>query len=295
MVIDKKESLTDYLKEVGGHSLLTREQEIELGIRSFYHKDRKARDALVESNLRFVISISKKYMGRGVPLVDIVQGGNLGLIRAAEEYNPDKGTRFTTYADKWIKLGIRKVIADNGVNWIRLPNDVFILIPKVKRYLAKCEEIEVQPTREGLCEYVEMNRPVGKPEREPFNISNRKYNNLLGLIRRHSMDVDGLFEADGNKKHFKDVCVEDPVSIVCRNENLEILEKILHGQFRSRYFILTKIETIVLEKRFADDVMTYSEIGKNLGLTKERVRQIEIQARERINSFLERSTGRVYN
>ncbi|OIO81241.1 hypothetical protein AUJ84_01565 [Candidatus Pacearchaeota archaeon CG1_02_32_132] len=295
MVRDKKGSLTDYLKDVGSYSLLTREQEIELGTRSFYHGDRVARDTLVESNLGFVVHISKQYQGRGVNLADLVQGGNFGLIRAAENYDPNKGTRFTTYAIKWIKLGVRKVIADNGMNQIRTPTDVFILIPKVKKYLVQCEEMEVQPTREGLCEYVEMNRPVGNLERKPFSISEKKYNHLINFIGKYRLNVDRLFEADGNKNTFEDVRVRDPVDIAGKNEALEILEKILHGQFRSKYHVLTDIEIAVLEQRFAEDVMTYDEIGRDLGLTKERVRQIEIQARERIKSFLEHSSGRVYN
>ena len=250
-----------YLKEIGRIKLLTRDQEIELA-QGVDRGVRKSKEMLITSNLRLVVSIAKKYIGRGMSLLDLNQEGNKGLIRAVEKYDWTKGFKFSTYATWWIRQAITRAIADQA-RTIRIPVHMVETINKLIRVSRKLmQEQGREPTPEEIAKEMEI-EPV--KVREIMKIS-QKTTSLETPIGDEEDSYLGDFIADETQPS-----PYDTTSIKMLKENVdEVLES------------LSEREAKVLKMRFGLEAnkrsMTLEEVGREFGVTRERIRQIEAKA-----------------
>jgi RNA polymerase primary sigma factor/RNA polymerase nonessential primary-like sigma factor len=268
------DAVKSYLKDIRKSTLLTFEQEQELGKRVI-EGDFRAREQMIESNLRLVVSIGKRYLNRGLPFSDIVEEGNLGLIKAVEKFNYARGFRFSTYASWWIRQYIERAIINQG-KLIRLPVHV---VERLNHYLSDIEQM-VQ----------EMGREPSIPEiSERLTLTEREVIDLKQLIRT-TYSLDSPIN-DRSGTCLRDV-IEDPVTVspavtaegVCRRESIM-------GWIDG----LPEKEKKVVILRFGLDGgegHTLEEIGQSLGLTRERVRQIETAALVKLRTAIEKDTMR---
>ena len=249
-----------YLKEIGQVKLLTAEEEIELAKR-VSEGDKKAKDRLTEANLRLVVSIAKKYSGRGHHLLDLIQEGNTGLIRAVDKFDYTKGNKFSTYATWWIRQAITRAIADQA-RTIRVPVHMVEVINKATRCNRKLvQELGREPTLEEIA--AELNLPI-----EKIIEANRTAADTLSLDMPVGDEEDttiGSFVEDDN--------TPGPVDATSNAMLSEALTEILGT--------LTEREADVLRMRFGmydGRTHTLEEVGQIFGVTRERIRQIENKA-----------------
>jgi len=275
-------SITDpvrmYLKEIGRIPLLTREQEISLAQR-VEMGNMTAKAHLINSNLRLVVSIAKKYIGRGMTFLDLIQEGNKGLIRAVEKYDWTKGFKFSTYATWWIRQAITRAIADQA-RTIRIPVHMVETINKLIRVSRKLmQDLGREPKPEEIAEQMEI---PSEKVREILKIS-QKTTSLETPIGDDDDSYLGDFIPDENQ-----LSPYDATSKRLLRENInEVLQA------------LSDREAKVLKMRFGLDgqrPMTLEEVGKKFGVTRERIRQIEAKAlrklkhpsrRKKLQDFLE--------
>jgi RNA polymerase primary sigma factor/RNA polymerase nonessential primary-like sigma factor len=261
-----------YLKEIRKAALLTFEQEQDLGKRVL-EGDMKARELMIESNLRLVISIGKRYMNRGLPFADIVEEGNIGLIKAVEKFNYARGFRFSTYASWWIRQFIERAIINQG-KLIRLPVHV---VERLNRYLSEVEQLIHELGRDPRSDEVAARMKV--PEADVVD--------LKQLIRTtYSLDSPINERTD---TFLRDV-IKDPAAYSPDNtaEGVQRREDIMKwvGELQDK-------ERTVIMLRFGLDggeAQTLEEIGRTLGLTRERVRQIEHVALGKLRTTIEGET-----
>jgi RNA polymerase primary sigma factor len=250
-----------YLQDINGTPLLSAEQERELAVR-IAEGDPYARDHMVKANLRLVVNIARGYLGKGVALEDLIEEGNLGLLRAVEGYDETLQTRFSTYASYWIKQSIRRTVMNNG-KVIRLPAYMVSLLAKWKRASV------VLTDRLGR---VPTNDEVGKALR----LSKKKIGIVAKAIRVNALTP----HPEGDEEDgfaIGDVLTDDRVRPV---DDVLIESDDLDRIFR-RIDELDEREANVIRMRFGLEPhmpMTLREVGENLGLTRERVRQLETQA-----------------
>ena len=249
-----------YLKEIGQVKLLTAEEEIELAKR-VSEGDKKAKDRLTEANLRLVVSIAKKYSGRGLHILDLIQEGNTGLIRAVDKFDYTKGNKFSTYATWWIRQAITRAIADQA-RTIRVPVHMVEVINKATRCNRKLvQELGREPTLEEIA--AELNLPI-----EKIIAANRTAADTLSLDMPVGDEEDttiGSFVEDDN--------TPGPVDATSNAMLSEALTEILGT--------LTEREADVLRMRFGmydGRTHTLEEVGQIFGVTRERIRQIENKA-----------------
>lgn len=249
-----------YLKEIGQVKLLTAEEEIELAKR-VSEGDKKAKDRLTEANLRLVVSIAKKYSGRGLHILDLIQEGNTGLIRAVDKFDYTKGNKFSTYATWWIRQAITRAIADQA-RTIRVPVHMVEVINKATRCNCKLvQELGREPTLEEIA--AELNLPI-----EKIIEANRTAADTLSLDMPVGDEEDttiGSFVEDDN--------TPGPVDATSNAMLSEALTEILGT--------LTEREADVLRMRFGmydGRTHTLEEVGQIFGVTRERIRQIENKA-----------------
>ena len=249
-----------YLKEIGQVKLLTAEEEIELAKR-VSEGDKKAKDRLTEANLRHVVSIAKKYSGRGLHILDLIQEGNTGLIRAVDKFDYTKGNKFSTYATWWIRQAITRAIADQA-RTIRVPVHMVEVINKATRCNRKLvQELGREPTLEEIA--AELNLPI-----EKIIEANRTAADTLSLDMPVGDEEDttiGSFVEDDN--------TPGPVDATSNAMLSEALTEILGT--------LTEREADVLRMRFGmydGRTHTLEEVGQIFGVTRERIRQIENKA-----------------
>ena len=249
-----------YLKEIGQVKLLTAEEEIELAKR-VSEGDKKAKDRLTEANLRLVVSIAKKYSGRGLHILDLIQEGNTGLIRAVDNFDYTKGNKFSTYATWWIRQAITRAIADQA-RTIRVPVHMVEVINKATRCNRKLvQELGREPTLEEIA--AELNLPI-----EKIIEANRTAADTLSLDMPVGDEEDttiGSFVEDDN--------TPGPVDATSNAMLSEALTEILGT--------LTEREADVLRMRFGmydGRTHTLEEVGQIFGVTRERIRQIENKA-----------------
>ena len=249
-----------YLKEIGQVKLLTADEEIELAKR-VSEGDKAAKDRLTEANLRLVVSIAKKYSGRGLHILDLIQEGNTGLIRAVDKFDYTKGNKFSTYATWWIRQAITRAIADQA-RTIRVPVHMVEVINKATRCNRKLvQELGREPTVEEIA--AELNLPV-----EKIIEANRTAADTLSLDMPVGDEEDttiGSFVEDDN--------TPGPVDATSNAMLSEALTEILGT--------LTEREADVLRMRFGmydGRTHTLEEVGQIFGVTRERIRQIENKA-----------------
>lgn len=249
-----------YLKQIGVYPLLNGDEEVELG-RRMAEGDEIAVTTLINSNLRLVVSIAKKYVNRGLLFLDLIQEGNIGLMRAVEKFDYERGFKFSTYATWWIRQAITRAIADQG-RTIRIPVHMFETINKVKRTSARLQvPLGHAPSEEEIAE--ELNLPVEKV-REVMKIS----------MEPVSLETPVGEEDDSHLGDFiEDESGASPDEMVISTMLHEDLEKILDT--------LSEREKKVLCLRFGFNdgkPRTLEEVGKEFSVTRERIRQIEAKA-----------------
>ena len=249
-----------YLKEIGRVPLLTSEEEIELAIR-ITDDDKKAKQRLAEANLRLVVSIAKRYVGRGMQFLDLIQEGNLGLIKAVDKFDYTKGFKFSTYATWWIRQAITRAIADQA-RTIRIPVHMVETINKVKKTNSQLlHKNGRDPTAEEIA--AELDMPVDKV-REILRVAQEPV----------SLETPIGEEEDS---HLGDFIPDDDAPAPADAASMLLLKEQLNDVLRT----LTPREAKVLALRFGLEdghPHTLEEVGSEFGVTRERIRQIEAKA-----------------
>ena len=258
-----------YLREIGKVPLLTAQQEVALAKR-IERKDMEAKAALIEANLRLVVSIAKRYVGRGMTLLDLVQEGNLGLIRAVEKFDWRRGFKFSTYATWWIRQAITRAIADKSRN-IRLPVHMVETITKLIRIQRQLlQDMGRDPSPEEIA--AEM------------GITPDRVQEILKISQETvSLESPVGDEGDSQLGDF----VEDERAVA----PLEAVDEVMQNEELDRVLaLLTKRERTVLELRYGlrgGNPMTLEEVGKRFGVTRERIRQIEVKTLAKLKAYRE--------
>lgn len=249
-----------YLKEIGNVPLLTTEQEVELA-KKVENGDEEAKKALTEANLRLVVSIAKKYVGRGMPFLDLIQEGNMGLMKAVDKFDYTKGYKFSTYATWWIRQAITRGIADTG-RTIRVPVHMVETINKTLRMTrALLQELGREPSAEEVAE--RLNVPVARV-REVLKIS------------RDPVSLDTPI-GEEDDSHLGDFIEDDSALSPADSAAFSMLKEELGAALES----LTERERQVVRLRFGLEdgrTRTLEEVGKEFNVTRERIRQIEAKA-----------------
>jgi RNA polymerase primary sigma factor len=254
------DAVKQYLKEIGSYPLLTAEQELALAER-IAHGDNLARKKLIEANLRLVVSIAKRYSNQGLPLLDMIQEGNIGLMRAAQKFDYKRGFRFSTYATWWIRQAISRAIAEHS-RTIHIPVHVVELIYKIKRIARRIyQEQGVEALPEQLAAEVGLTK-----ERvvELLNVSDQPV----------SLDAP---MADDEQYHLADT-LED-TSMVAPSDHVS--HQILRDNLEQAMTILNPRERTIIEMRYGlqdGHYHTLDEVSAEFKLTRERIRQIEVKA-----------------
>jgi RNA polymerase primary sigma factor len=261
-----RENLRVYLKEIGGIPLLTREQEGELA-RRIRAGDAAAKARLTESNLRLVVQIARRYLNRGLPLPDLIEEGNIGLLRAVEKFDGNRGTRFSTYATWWIRQAIVRALA-NQARTIRLPVHVGLLLARYSREKQRLtQELERAPTMEEIA--AAMGTTVDQLEE-------------LEEIRQHPVSLETPIGEGGRVSDLIADPAADPADV-------------LVSLFRERTDLVSVLDDLaanertVLRRRFGlegDPPEKLEAIGQRLGLTRERIRQIEAAGLRKLRALL---------
>lgn len=266
--------LETYLREINGTSLLSAREERELAL-AIGQGDLEARDQMVRANLRLVVNIARGYTGKGLGLQDLIEEGNLGLLRAVEGFDPAMGTRFSTYASYWIKQSIKRALI-NSAKAIRIPAYMVELLSKWRRASTRLsDELGRNPTAE------EVARVLGLPRKK------------LPIIKKAILIYNLTPQTDQTDAGWSlgEMIMDDrsrsPDEELLENDNLSFVMKQLD--------IMDPRESAVLRMRFGlgqYEPQTLKEIGEALGLTRERVRQIETEALARLAESLEGSRTR---
>ncbi|HLE94397.1 MAG TPA: RNA polymerase sigma factor RpoS [Sulfuricaulis sp.] len=260
-----------YLKEIGFSPLLSAEEEVYFSRRA-QKGDGKARKRMIESNLRLVVKISRRYMNRGLSLLDLIEEGNLGLIRAVEKFDPERGFRFSTYATWWIRQTIERGIM-NQTRTIRLPVHVLKEIniyQRAARYLS--QKLEHEPSPEEVANL--LDKPVDDVK------------GMLGLNERVA-SVDAPLDDDPDRSLLDAIADErtpDPEKVLQRDDLQALIEQWLNE--------LNDKQREVVERRFGlnhREISTLEEVGADIGVTRERVRQIQVEALKRLRVILEKA------
>jgi RNA polymerase primary sigma factor len=276
-MMQTQDVLTQYLSRVRGGRLLDAYEERDLSRRA-HGGDREARRRLIESNLRLVISIAKKYRGRGVPFEDLIQEGNAGLIRAVEKFDPEMGNRFSTYATWWIRQAVTRAIADHA-RTVRLPAHVVDSLYRLRRAEnALSVELGRDATEEELAERLGV-----KPE------ETRRLREVSQPISSINARIGGAGDEDGSE--MGDLMPDDRSRDDYASVEVGQWERALVEAVRS----LPEREARVLEMRHGldgQDVRTLREVSEVLGISQERARQVEIKALRTIRTGRYASTLR---
>ena len=257
------DSVRLYLREIGKIPLLSAEEEMDLA-RRIVEGDKKAKDKMAEANMRLVVSIAKRYSGRGLDFLDLIQEGNTGLLRAVEKFDPDKGFKFSTYATWWIRQAITRALADQ-TRTIRIPVHMVETINKLLRTQRRMtQELNREPTIEELSKELDM-----EPEKIEYVIKIKQdISSLDAGVGRDGEDDDSVLQ---------DFIVdEDTVSPEDSASN-----QLLKEQVQEILSSLSDREQKIVRMRFGLDNgknHTLEEVGQEFAVTRERIRQIEAKA-----------------
>ena len=256
-------ALDKYLQEISKEELISVEEEVELAQR-IKKGDTRALERLTRANLRFVVSVAKQYQNQGLTLPDLINEGNVGLIKAAEKFDETRGFKFISYAVWWIRQSILQAIAEQS-RIVRLPLNQVGSVNKINRVLSKFEqENERRPSVDEISEHLDLPKD--------------KIDEAMSVNGRH-VSVDAPF-ADGEDNTLLDVLVGDDTPATDR----ELVIESLRSEINTALKILTVRERNVIEAFFGINCpeMTLEEIGAKFGLTRERVRQIKEKAIRRL-------------
>ena len=261
-------SISVYMREIAKTTLLTPDEEIELAAR-IAKGDERARARMIESNLRLVVKIAKDYANYGVPLVDLISEGNIGLIRAVEKFDPKKGGKLSTYAAWWIKQSIKRALANQGKT-VRLPIHLVDKLARVRRISAlMAEDLGREPTDSELSE------ELGIPREK------------LALLLQASKQNRSMDETtnDDSIVSFGEVIADDraidPLEALSQKNGLNELDLVLDT--------LNERETEIIGARFGLNgkrILTLEEIGRDFGVSRERIRQIQNVALNKMQKAL---------
>lgn len=257
-----------YLNEIGFSPLLSAEEEVYFSRRALKGEE-AARKRMIESNLRLVVKISRRYVNRGLALLDLIEEGNLGLIRAVEKFDPERGFRFSTYATWWIRQTIERAIM-NQTRTIRLPIHV---VKELNVYLRAARELsqklDHEPSPQEIANLLE--KPTADVEK------------MLGLNERVN-SIDATIGANGDKTlsdTIPDHQASDPMTLLQNSD----LNNSIDGWLTE----LTEKQREVLCRRFGlrgHEINTLEQVGREIGLTRERVRQIQVEALKRLRDIM---------
>lgn len=264
------DSMKAYLQEIGAVDRLTPEEEIEIGRRAA-QGDPEAKEIMINANLRLVVAMARKFLNRGLSYQDLIQEGNIGLMRAVEKFDPDKGFRFSTYATWWIRQSLTRAIADQSRD-IRIPVHTTEQIYKIKKIQRELfQEFNREPTPEEIAEKIP-------------GMDAAKVTDLLSV----SQDTISLESPTGDEEDstlgdfIKDDSIKGPENVFKSEALKDQIDKVLKE--------LPEREEAIVRMRFGLDgtgtVKTLDEVGKIYGITKERVRQIENKAMRRLKMII---------
>jgi RNA polymerase primary sigma factor len=263
-----------YLKEIRETPLLTAEEELQLS-RQLRAGDQAARERMIKANLRLVVSVAKEFLNRGLPFMDLIAEGNIGLMRGIEKFDPEQGNRFSTYGVHWIKQSIRRALV-NSSKTVRIPSYMVELISQFKQKAAEM-----------------ANKNGGKPTdtriiAKEIGLTDDQLDMMRAALNSttQSTDVRG---SDG-ESNLSDVIADhnspDPAEQVMTANEVSMIEEMLNG--------ISEREAKILRMRYGmgvDHPMTLSEIGDALGLTRERIRQIENNALRTLHDIISHKRG----
>jgi RNA polymerase primary sigma factor len=263
------EALKTYLKEIRTIPLLTAEDEVRLA-RRIKKGDEQARKSMIRANLRLVINIAKKYIHLGIPLLDLIEEGNLGLMKAVDKFNPRKGFRFSTYGAWWIRQGIIRAIAQQG-KMVRLPVYINELLSKWKKTREQLtQKLKRPPTDEEIAKKIH----IDKDKIEDIN---------LWLATKTSSLEAPIGEEDENQVAdlVEDQNTAAPDEQVEQGFNKERIDNLLEK--------MSEREREILDMRFGlatGKTHTLAEVAKKMGVSRERIRQIEEEAKKKLKKFV---------
>ncbi len=253
-----------YLKDVGHFPVLTREQECAVS-RRLRSGDKAARQEMIQCNLRLVVSVARQYDNQGLQILDVIEEGNIGLMRAVERFDPDMECRFSTYAVHWIKQSIRRALLEKVRN-IRVPAYMAELVARWKK---------LSREKPGISDIEEIVKALKLPRE---NIKLIKRIMATSLINGANLDTEDVGELSG---YFEDTQSATPDHQMQGREQIEVLQ--------SRLSMLPPREAEILRYRYGMDnypVLTLEEIGKIFSLTRERVRQLEVKSLTRLRELI---------
>ncbi|MCK6438619.1 MAG: RNA polymerase sigma factor RpoD/SigA [Planctomycetes bacterium] len=264
-----------YLREVDAISLLSAEEEVELA-RRVQKGDKFARDHMIRANLRLVISVAKEFRNRGLSFMDLIEEGNIGLVKGVERFNPEEGNRFSTYGTWWIKQTIRRALA-NTVKTVRIPSHMIELLSRFHQTREKMRQLRgAMPDMYEVAAEMKL-----KPE-------------MIEMLRRAlytTQPESALSSGDGDEAQslgetIADERTEDPLEAVLSRDEVGLIEDMLVA--------IDEREADILRKRYGigmDRPMTLREIGDTVGLTRERVRQLENEALRKLHAAMAKKHG----
>ncbi|WP_130889985.1 MULTISPECIES: RNA polymerase sigma factor RpoD/SigA [Fusobacterium] len=257
--------ISEYIKDISLYPLLTPEEERDISVKA-KAGDKDAQEKLVTSNLRLVISIARKYTNMGIPILDLIQEGNMGLIKAVEKYEPDKNIRFSTYSTFWIKQSIlRYITSSRGL--IRFPSYVYDGISRMKKYIQDYKNrYSHVPSLDEICQNLDMRKKEAERYIEVLEKGSSTGEEMYGEIAEYCSSI------------ISDDTFEDKV--IAKNSNMDLMKKVNKLPSKEREVLIYRYGLL------NEKVLTLGEIGERMNLTKERIRQIQLEAIDRLRETL---------